>query len=1029
MANGGTFSVQITVTVATSNTILVNSTRASSNIGGGITISDTDTITHEAVASPEVSIAKRAVPPGAEEVGLNALVEPGDMITYTITVTNSGAGPVLDQLDIIDVLPLVPDYVTVDVITHSPALGYNWVGNIITFSNWFTFATTNTDFALLPVQDFDGAITGAWSGNIGTFPDQWQRGSDVITPAIPFFTSGANPNYAAVGSNPSVGVIANLVANVNATSCAGTPRVTLQTEFVEVSPANPVGVIQLDTTGTGNFTSPTTLDTYDFSGDGDGTNTYDLTGAAGNNVHVRFRYTANSQGGTNLDDYWAIDEIAFTCVNIPDTINTQINSIPGNSVVTATIKVTVVATDFVTLVNTAQLSTTAPIIGLDVSTVTHYVVPRPELQISKSAVPTPWSEDPTQFLDPDDFVTYTLIITNIGAGPAVNFQVTDTVPVSTTYDPASAQGSSSTGENVDSTDPGVGGLIRWEMVNTRTYGTGTYASVLPSGAVMTATFRVKASAVPTDTWVPNTAYGEAFGPVVIGGIAIGVSPVVTQSNTITHVIAVPVLQVSKTAVTDNEIGLINEVYPGDIITYTIAVNNIGNGTALDTEFVDTLPAIPGEVGYITSTPAGLLSGNILSWNLGSLASGNGVTATVVVSVTAQVSGTKIINTVAATATGDVANTYIFTATPAMTMHTVISKPVLLLTKLGTDPPSGSNVRAGDQITYTMIVTVTDAPVSGLVLTDIVPANTRYVISFLTGGMTCGTGQPQFTSPPASAGTPLIGTPASGCPALLPAGTVMSITFVVTTALVAQETVITNYFTVDVDQLLPRESNYVTHTIGGVSDGDIFLPIILRNFSPGPDLAVTSVEAGSNGVKVVVKNVGNSVASPRNGLSGYWVDFYLKPSPLPRKVNDTWDNGFANTGVAWLYTGPDLAPGDEVILTCTVPSSGVVCGGNPYVRYTFNGDTITNYGLAGNVAVSGDPIRGHADSACTPQCPDGLGSVVENHEAANGAYNSTTINNFGAGTATTTISIVSVSSDDPGDVDVSSFDSSNAPSRP
>ena len=44
MAAGATFSVQITVTVAASNTIITNTTRASSDLGGGIVISDTDTL-------------------------------------------------------------------------------------------------------------------------------------------------------------------------------------------------------------------------------------------------------------------------------------------------------------------------------------------------------------------------------------------------------------------------------------------------------------------------------------------------------------------------------------------------------------------------------------------------------------------------------------------------------------------------------------------------------------------------------------------------------------------------------------------------------------------------------------------------------------------------------------------------------------------------------------------------------------------------------------------------------------------------
>ena len=170
-------------------------------------------------------MAKTAVPPSAEEVGLNAIVEPGDEITYTITITNSGAGPVLNPLDVIDTLPFVPGYVTVDVIDHSPVFSYVWVGNVITFSNWFTFAVSNPDVVFF-TDTFDSGL-GSWTGDIGSFPTQWASGPSVVAPVTPWFTSGGNPNYAGVGSS-NVAVDASLVVNVDATSCTNGTNITLQ---------------------------------------------------------------------------------------------------------------------------------------------------------------------------------------------------------------------------------------------------------------------------------------------------------------------------------------------------------------------------------------------------------------------------------------------------------------------------------------------------------------------------------------------------------------------------------------------------------------------------------------------------------------------------------------------------------------------------------------------------------------------------------------------------------------------------------
>jgi uncharacterized repeat protein (TIGR01451 family) len=680
MADGDRFTARITVTVATSNTILVNTARASTDMGGGIVVSDTDTITHEAVASPELGIAKTSVPRGAEVVGLTeeSIVEPGDQITYTITVTNSGAGPVLSKLDIIDLLPPVPEYVTVDLVDHSPAL------TVITplddqyiFRNWFTFTVPVADITLIS-DTFDSGL-GSWAGDKAPFPPGWQAGTAVVGTGAdaPWFDSSGN-NYAAAGSTFAA-VDVRLDRSIDASSCnTGTPTLTFEQHLRNRSGFPITGTVEYDTGG--GYTAAATW-SLNSSGDYTNGNLAEVVSLpallAGQVFTASFHFEADS-GGLAADDYWAIDDVEFTCANIDDQVLTQINTIPGNSVVTATIQVTVVATDFVTLVNTAEISTTETVIGSSVSTVTHYVVPRPELQISKSAVPTPWSEDPTQYLDPGDIVTYTVVVTNIGPGPAVNFQLTDTVPASTTYVAASADGTSSTGENVDSTDPAVDNVIRWELVNNRTFGGQNYLSVLPPGETVVATFRVQANAVPTDTWVPNTAFGVADGPTVIDGTDLSFLlpfQAITQSNTITHVIGVPVLEVTKTAVNNNELGLINEVFPGDIITYTVSVRNVGNGSALDTEFVDTLPAIPGEVAYISSNPPGSLNGNILSWDLGTLASGDAVTANVVVSVTAQISGTVLTNTIAATATGDVARTFIFTATPAITTHTVITVSV------------------------------------------------------------------------------------------------------------------------------------------------------------------------------------------------------------------------------------------------------------------------------------------------------------------------------------------------------------------
>ena len=91
----------------------------------------------------------------------------------------------------------------------------------------------------------------------------------------------------------------------------------------------------------------------------------------------------------------------------------------------------------------------------------------------------------------------------------------------------------------------------------------------------------------------------------------------------TAVIAGPRLSIEKAGPTVS--------YPGGIITYTIAVHNIGSEAAYDVQVTDTIDL--SLVEYVSSTPIGSISIDKITWHLGTL--GKGAAALITLTVKAR----------------------------------------------------------------------------------------------------------------------------------------------------------------------------------------------------------------------------------------------------------------------------------------------------------------------------------------------------------------------------------------------------------
>jgi uncharacterized repeat protein (TIGR01451 family) len=145
--------------------------------------------------------------------------------------------------------------------------------------------------------------------------------------------------------------------------------------------------------------------------------------------------------------------------------------------------------------------------------------------------------------------------------------------------------------------------------------------------------------------------------------------------------------------------------PGDVLTYTATITNIGTGAAASVVLTDTLP-----------------DGSTVVRNLPNIAAGDSTTQTFTYTVPCQTADlSKLADTAAVTATNliniDEQNTSNNSATATTTVHT----PVLTLSKMAT--PS---VNAGEATTYTLTYANTGTgAATGVTINDTLPIETYY----------------------------------------------------------------------------------------------------------------------------------------------------------------------------------------------------------------------------------------------------------------------------------------------------------------
>lgn len=277
-------------------------------------------------------------------------------------------------------------------------------------------------------------------------------------------------------------------------------------------------------------------------------------------------------------------------------------------------------------------------------------------------------------------VTYTLTVTNNSTGPMTLSQLRDTLPSGFTFGSVTGGSLIPTGTSVS------GSTITWTFNNPTIAGGGSGTLLFTATAGSTAgSFNDTATAVTS----LGTVSGNAT--TTVSTIQLAVTKIAALASAPT----VPVTNVPQ----------------GSNFVYRITYSNPSDTNAPNATLVDTLPA---GVTYVSASPLApsSIAGNVLTWNLGTLAA-DSAPAAILVTVTATTPGIQT-NTVQLSATG--------APTETATATVLVSGPRLAITKTATAsavvPPATvdytltySNV--GDAVAN--VTTVTDDVGAGFLL--------------------------------------------------------------------------------------------------------------------------------------------------------------------------------------------------------------------------------------------------------------------------------------------------------------------------
>ena len=306
---------------------------------------------------------------------------------------------------------------------------------------------------------------------------------------------------------------------------------------------------------------------------------------------------------------------------------------------------------------------------------TEPVVGLPQLTFTKTA-----DQDTA---DPGDQITYTLHYANTGSSIAYDVEIQDTIPDHVTYVSSSPPYSTVSGK-----------VYTWNIGDVNAGASGE----------VTITVQVDAG-TPDGTVLANLGTVKYNGPG-------GPEPPVDDWKNIT--VTAPVMSFSKTAD-------VTTADPGDLIIYTLAYHNAGNGTATGVVIVDTNPEY---TTFVSSSPSpSSVNGRIYTYDIGSVPAETSGTVVITVKVNAGTPDGTILENVAVMNYDD-ANGNPYPEEPG-TATTTVTAPVMTFDKSA----DVATANPGDQITYTLSYHNTGSgTATGVVIQDTIPEHVTFISS-------------------------------------------------------------------------------------------------------------------------------------------------------------------------------------------------------------------------------------------------------------------------------------------------------------
>ena len=298
---------------------------------------------------------------------------------------------------------------------------------------------------------------------------------------------------------------------------------------------------------------------------------------------------------------------------------------------------------------------------------------------------------------PGQSLTYTLTATNTGPSDASGVTIVDTLPANFTL-----------------TSVDAGSVPFTNASGVVTFNVGELAA----GATTTVTLTGLVAASATQSIVnPAQITGNETETSTANNSASVTTPVTPQFD----------LSIEKSTTATAGI-------PGQQLSYTMVVTNAGPSTATSVQITDTLPAgvtfVSGAVGSTSAT----VSGNQVTYAVGTLAPGTSATATLTVMIGAGTTSSLVNTAVVSAASGETD-----TSDNTDTVTTPLTPTVdLSVTKTA----SASAPQIGDSLTYTIVVSnAGPSTATSVTATDTLPAGLTFVSGTSpSGGTVTANGQ-------------------------------------------------------------------------------------------------------------------------------------------------------------------------------------------------------------------------------------------------------------------------------------------------